>query len=525
MDYSHSKGYTFRPINSPMQAMEADYRNDWVEDHTNPLLDFYANYKKDFNFLASNLDLTAGYSYQSFHKQSSYTRSELAGISSGKDPWKYVLISFFGRVNYTMFDKYLLTFTLRNDNSSRFSKGHRSGIFPAAAFAWRLNDEAFLKDVKAVSNLKLRLGWGVTGQQDLGNNYYPAVNSYQASTGTSANYWMGNQWVGLIKPTSFSPVLKWEQTTTYNAGIDYGFINNRLSGSFDFYHRVTDDLLNKEFQTAAGTNFGESVIANVGSLENTGVEFTLNTIPVKTKDLQWDFGFNMAYNKNKITKLTLGNNSNAAMPPFGSSGGDGGRKILIHQVGYPASMYYVFEQVYDNNGKPIEGLFVDRNNDGKYDEQDLYLYRNATPNFIFGINTRLIWKKWDFSIASHGSIGNYNYNGMAANNSELSPARIYYGAYLSNRNRSAFDTNFQMKQVQSDYYIQNASFYRIDNFTLGWSFAKTKSFPLGGRIYGSVQDPLVFTKYTGLDPEISGGIDNSFYPRPITVIFGVNINF
>ena len=525
IDYSHSTGYTFQPINSPMQSMESDYRNDWTQSRNNPLLDFYANYKKNLGFLNSALDVTAGYSWQHFYTKDAWNRSELTGVSSGGNPVEYYLISFFGRINYNIADKYLFTFTLRDDLSSRFAKGHRAGLFPAAAFAWRINEESFLKDADAISNLKLRLGWGITGQQDLGGNYYPAVNSYQYSEGTSANYWMGSYWSGLVKPLSYNPILTWEKTTTYNVGLDYGFIKNRVSGAIDYYFRKTTDLFNSAVKTPAGINFSETIPANVGSLENSGVEFTINTVPVAKKDLQWDLGFNMAYNKNKVTKLTFGDNTNASIPPFGSSGGDGGRKILIHQVGYPANMYYVFEQVYDSNGKPIEGLFVDRNNDGKYDEQDLYNYHHASPTVIFGLTTKLTWKSLDFSIASHGSLGNYNYNGMAANHAELSPARVYYGNYLSNRYRSAFDTNFQMKQVQSDYYIQDASFYRIDNITLGWNFSKLTKWLSSGRIYGSVQNPLVLTKYTGLDPEISGGIDNDFYPRPVSVIFGVNINF
>jgi len=526
LDYSHSKGYTFQPINSPMQSMESDYRNDWTQDRKNPLLDFYANYKKNLGFLESALDVTAGYSWQHFYTEDSWTRSELAGTSSGGNPVEYYLISFFCRINYSIMNKYLFTFTLRDDLSSRYAKGHRAGLFPAAAFAWRINEESALKDEDVISNLKLRLGWGITGQQNIGDNYYyPTVNSYQYSEGTSANYYMGDHWSGLVKPLSYNPILTWEKTATYNVGLDYGFINNRISGAIDYYFRKTTDLFNAAVKTAAGTNFSETVPANVGSLDNTGLEFTINTIPLVKKDWQWDLGFNMAYNKNKVTKVIFGDNSNASLPPFGSSGGDGGRKILIHEVGYPANMYYVFEQIYDANGKPIEGLYVDRNNDGKYDELDLYPYHHASPNVIFGLTTKLRWKAVDLSIASHGSSGNYNYNGMAANHAELNQARVYYGGYLSNRFRSAFDTNFQMKQVQSDYYIQDASFYRIDNITLGWNFSKVSKWLSSGRIYGSVQNPLVLTKYSGLDPEISGGIDNDFYPRPISLIFGVNINF
>jgi iron complex outermembrane receptor protein len=533
IDYSHSEGYTNIPVNSPMQNMEYTYNKDWRQDRKNPLLDLYANYKKDLTFLESNLDITGGYSWQHFWHKDPYIQSEIGHFDENGDPLvyretnlsEYYLLSFFGRLNYSVLNKYLLTLTLRDDASSRFLKGHQWGLFPSAAFAWRIKEEPFLKNIDVLSNLKLRLGWGITGQQDLGKGDYPAVNSYQYSEGTAANYYMGDHWVEFIKPLAYNPILTWEKTATYNAGIDYGFFNNRISGAIDYYYRKTTDLFNAEVRVAAGTNFNEYVPANVGSLENSGLEFSINALPLVSKDWKWEAGFNLAYNKNKITQLTSGEEKNARLSPFESTGGDGGRPLKIHQVGYPAGMFYVYEQVYDASGKPVEGLYVDRNNDGKVNEEDLYIYRNAAPNLIFGFNTRLTWKAWDLSVASHGSLGNYNYNGMASNHAELSISQVYYGGYLSNRYRSAFDSDFQMKQVRSDYYIQDASFFRIDNITLGWSFRKISHLPLSGRIYGSLQNPVVFTGYTGLDPEILGGIDNDFYPRPVSALMGININF
>jgi iron complex outermembrane receptor protein len=474
IDYIHSEGYTNIPTESPMQNLEYTYNNDWRQDRKNPLLDFYANYKKDLGFLASNLDIMAGYSWQHFWHKDPYVRSETGRFDENGNPLvyegtnlsEYYLISFFGRLNYSVVDKYLFTFSLRNDASSRFLKGHQWGLFPSAAWAWRIKEGTFLKNIALVSNLKLRLGWGITGQQDLGRGDYPAVDSYQYSEGTAANYYMGDHWVEFIKPLAYNPVLTWEKTMTYNAGLDYGFFNNRVSGAIDFYHRKTADLFNAEVRVAAATNFSEYIPANVGSLENRGLEFAINAIPLVTKDWQWEAGFNLAYNKNKITQLTLSKEKNARLSPFGSTGGDGGRPLKIHQTGYPSGMFYVYEQVYDLSVKPVEGLYVDRNNDDNINEEDLYIYHKAAPDWIFGFNTKLTWKIWDYSIASHGSLSNYNYNGMDSNHAGLSISQVYYGGYLSNRYRSAFDSGFQMKQVQSDYYIQDASFYRIDNITL-----------------------------------------------------------
>ena len=532
LDFSDSDGDNKAPANSPMEHSNKGYHNQWYGKRTNTLLDFYAQYKKDLPFLESSLDVMGGYSYQYFKNSGGNTATRLAEYESDGSlrlvednvyENDLCLISFFGRLNYNILSRYLFTFTLRDDGSSRFHKDNRWGLFPAAALAWRINDESFLKDIDVVSNLKLRLGWGITGQQDIGE-LYPSLSKYQTSTGTSANYYRNGEWIGLIKPLSGNPDLKWEETTTYNAGIDFGFLNNRISGAVDVYFRKTKDLFNAEAKVAAGSNFSEYVMANIGTLENKGVEFTLNAIPIVTNDFTWEAGINFAYNKNEITELTLGDNK-SAMRRFGNTGGDGGFQLMAHTVGNAHSMYYVYEQIYDENGLPLEGMYVDRNNDGMINEQDLYLYHKPTADFTFGFNTKFIYKDWDLSMASHGSLGNYNYNAVAANNAELGSARVYNNEFLGNRVSSAFDTQFLMKQVLSDYYVQDASFYRIDNITLGWSFKKSQSIPVSGRLYGSVQNPFVFTKYDGLDPEVFGGVDNNFYPRPVSFLFGVNLNF
>jgi iron complex outermembrane receptor protein len=530
LDRSHTTGENRTPHTAPAEAVSGGYKNNWINDRNDALIDFYAQYKTDMNFLQSNFDIMAGYSWQHFWWQDSNlavrTAPSLKGqIVENNEPFaqEYYLISFFGRLNWNMYNKYLLTFTLRQDGSSRFNKENRWGLFPAAAFAWRISEEGFLKNVQSLSNLKLRLGWGLTGQQDIGY-VYPAIRVYQSSVGEAANYWRDGEWASLIKPLSYNADLKWETTETWNAGFDYGFFNNRLNGTVDVYYRETRDLLNREVKVAAGTNFSEYVPLNIGTLENIGTEVSVNVIPVATKNWNWDVGFNFAYNKNKITALTF--NDVSAIKRFGHTGGDGGFQLLAHAVGSPHSMYYVYEQVYDEAGNPIEGMYVDRNNIGQINELALYLYHKYTPDWNLGFNTKLTWKKWDLSMASHGSIGNYNYNAVAANNAELAPARVYANEFLSNRHTSAFETGFQYKRVLSDYYIQNASFLRIDNITLGYSSpALFGDEAVGGRLYLSVQNPIVFTKYQGLDPEVFGGVDNDFYPRPVTVLLGLSLNF
>ncbi|MDR1973836.1 MAG: SusC/RagA family TonB-linked outer membrane protein [Bacteroidales bacterium] len=530
LDYSQSKGQIISPLQSPMQAAVGyEIQRDWTDNRYNPLLDFYAMYKKDFG--QHVFDVTAGYSWQLFSNKNhsveqhigEFTESGEPVVVETNSPAELYLVSFFGRANYSLLGRYLFTLTMRTDGSSRFLKENRWGLFPAAAFAWKINEEKFLADFKPLNTLKLRLGYGITGQQDIGYGYYPSLSLYQQSQGYAANYWIDGQWVTVIRPAAYNPNLTWEKTTTYNIGIDFGFLHNRISGSIDLYHRITKDLINAEVRVAAGTNFAEYIPQNIGSLKNDGIEFTINTVPISTKNWEWQLDFNIAYNRNEIIQLSGENDKDAYNRTGSTTGSAGGTPLKINKTGYAANMYFVYEQVYDANGKPIEGLYVDRNNDGQINEQDLYLYHNATPVVNFGFTTSLRWKAWELRIASHGSLGNSNYNGMDANHAATN--EVYTNQFLSNVYKSALYTSYQMNQVLSDYYIQDASFYRIDNITLAWNFNESKHFPLSGRIYASVQNPLVFTKYSGLDPEIFGGVDVNFYPRPITYLFGVNLTF
>ncbi len=530
MDYSKSDGSRYIDPNAPSDFVYGGYDSNWDQTRDNKSLDFYTQYTKPFDFLDSKFDIMGGYSWQHYYKKGGEVAHRITDLDANGNPvlvsdtyyeTENYLVSFFGRLNYGIMDKYLVTLTLRDDGSSRFSDDNRWALFPSAAFAWRIAQEDFVKNVESISNLKLRLGWGVTGQQDINQGDYPYMGTYQKSIGIQTSYFRGfttggeGIWSSLLRPAAYNPDLKWESTTTYNLGLDYGFINNRIEGAIDIYYRETTDLINSATPTAAGTNFSEYVPANIGSLENQGVEFALNTLPIVTNDFTWAIGGNIAYNQNELTKLTFGE-------------GDDTRLInnrTVNMVGETANTWYVYEQIYDANGKPIEGLYKDLNNDGVINEQDRHTYHHASPDYTYGLNTKLTYKAWDFSINGHGSAGNYNYNESAAGGAATSPNSVYANEFLINRPTSAFDTNFKNGQSMSDYYIQNASFFRIDNINLGWSFKSVANKKISGRIYTTVQNPFVFTSYSGLDPEVFGGYDNNVYPRPLTALLGLNLNF
>lgn len=538
IDASSSKGTTTAPYDAPTHATNLGYSNEWTNHRTNKQLDFYATYAKDLASIKSHFDVMAGYSWQHYFVRNDwYTIGQFerdvdgnlvpkeTSINKGEGKTEHYIVSFFGRANYSYDNRYLATFTLRDDGSSRFAKKHRWGLFPSLALAWRISEESFLKNQNTLSNLKLRLGWGKTGQQDINQGDYPYLGSYSYSISNAASYYRGGEWSRLLKPNAYNENLKWETTTTWNVGVDFGFLDNRINGAIDFYHRKTTDLINAEAKVPAGVNFAEYVVANIGSLTNTGLELTMNFVPIRNNDLTWEINTNLAWNKNRIVELSNGDNSTEIRRFGRTSSGDGSFQLKAHAVDHPAGMFYVYEQVYDSNGKPLEGVFVDRNDDGVVDENDLYFYHNADPSVTYGFSTKLQYKNWDFSIAGHGNVDNWIYNSVASNSAELSRARLFANAFLSNRTSYAFDTNWQTSKVLSDYYVQNGSFFRIDNITLGYSFENLFSSRLGGRVYATVQNPFVFTKYKGLDPEISGGFDDNFYPRPVTYMLGLSLNF
>ena len=507
----------------------------------NQSLNYYMQYSKEIE--KNKFDIMAGYEWQKFHHEgnNSYEGLEtnivdpvtghIGGYSYKAKVWKSenYLVSFFGRLNYTFADKYLATFTLREDGSSRFSPENRWALFPAAALAWKINEEDFLKDNKTINDLKLRLGYGITGQQNINQGDYPYIPVYQNNiVGSYYPVGANNEYITTYRPNVYNSILKWEQTTTYNAGFDFGLLNSRISGSLDYYYRVTNDLLNT-VDLPAGSNFSNQVISNIGSLNNQGIEFSINAKAITTKDLTWEIGYNVTYNKNQITKLISGTKANYIVPTGGISSGTG-NKIQAHSVGQAASSFFVYQQVYDSiTGKPIEGKFVDRNGDGKINDDDRYFSHNPAADVTMGLSSKLIYKNFDLGFTLRASLGNYMYNDVDANRAYIGSSGVWSSSgFFSNKPVSALETNFTKNATNyylSDYFIQNASFIRCDNITLGYSFKKLFNVISTGRVYATVQNPFVITSYKGLDPEVYGGIDNSIYPRPMISMIGLSLNF
>ena len=537
-DISKSDGDVIIEDNSPMSYTWGNFKSGWGENSTyyqyksNTLLDFYLNYAKEMGI--HRFDAMGGYSWQRFYNESDNTYPYSAAMASetGNEFYKdgndystesYV-VSFFGRLNYSLLNRYLMTFTLRNDGSSRFSPDNQWGLFPSAAFAWKIINEPFMEDAgNVMSDLKLRLGYGVTGQQNLGSGDYPWVGRYSYSQ-AGANYFFGDKMISLIRPLAYDENLKWEETATYNAGLDYGFLNNRISGAFDIYYRKTTDLLNT-VGIAAGTNFSNQLLTNVGELVNKGAEFSITGRPIVSKDLNWSLNYNISYNRNEITKLTITDDPNYVGVRFGGIDGGTGNNIAIHSIGYPAGSFYVYEQVYNDEGNPIEGVFIDQNADGVINEKDLIVYKNAAPDFFMGLSSQLSYKNWDFNFSLRGNIGNYAYNNIQSNR-ESKNTTFDPSGWLKNRVNSATVTNFDAVHYQSSYYIQDASFLKMDNISLGYNFNQLLNEQQSGRVYLTVENPLVISKYDGLDPEFTNnGIDNNIYPHPRVFILGFSLNF
>ncbi|MBQ3691038.1 MAG: TonB-dependent receptor [Bacteroidales bacterium] len=542
-DVSKSNGDKTIDDNSPLTYCSGNYKTGFGENteyyqlKRNHLFETYLDYDKTFGI--HSLDVMAGYSWQHFYsyKWTEYPYSAAKAAETGnefyQDKYSYetenYLVSFFGRINYTLLERYLLTFTLRNDGSSRFNKDNRWGLFPSAAFAWKIKDEVFLKDVDFVSDLKIRLGYGITGQQNLtgdGNpNDYPYMARYKYSQ-AGASYYFGNTRYDLIAPTAYDAELQWEETTTYNIGLDFGFLKNRFEGTLDLYKRVTDNLLNT-VTAPAGTNFSNQILTNVGQLENKGIEFSLTAHAISKHDLSWTLSYNISYNKNEITKLTFNDDPSYKGVIHGGISGATGYNIQINAVDHPYNSFYVYEQMYDSDGNPVEKAYVDQNKDGQINEDDLTIFKKSTPDVLMGLSSQFNYKNWFFNFAMRASLGNYVYNNARSNREAWAGSQMFDpSGFLKNRLNSAKETNFQNGEYLSSYYIENASFLRMDNITLGYNFDKIFNSRQSAKVYFTVQNPFVITKYSGLDPEIQGeGIDNNIYPRPVTFLLGVNLNF
>ena len=518
-DYSEGEGSVFVPDFASFAfnaTTGGGTNNTYSQVKKNELLEFYLNYVKEFG--TTKLDVMGGYSWQRNFFENASIDSDVAGTASEtqqfEDSGELYLLSLFGRLNYSIKDKYLLTFTLRRDASSRFSPDTRWGLFPAAAFAWKIIDEP----AGALDNLKFRVGYGVTGQQEIGN-FYQYLPTYTIGLDNAA-FPFGNNFITTLRPEEYDANIKWEETTTYNAGLDFSFLGERIYGSVEFYLRQTADLLNR-IPVPAGTNLSNFIDTNVGDLENRGVELMLNVVPIQKKDLQWTLGVNMTRNVNEITKLTATDDPNYLGVLTGGISGAIGNTIQVHSVGFPAFSFFVYEQVYDEEGFPIEGLYVDRNGDGVVNPDDLYRTEKPIADYLFGLNSTLTYKNFDLTFSGRGSIGNYMYNNIQSNNTSLS--NLYNSSnYLSNVHRDVYGILFQNPQFLSDHFLQDASFFRLDFVTLNYRFA-VKETRLG--VSATVQNPLLITDYTGLDPEVFNGIDGNLYPRARTVVLGLNANF
>ena len=495
----------------------------------------YAQYMKDF-LKTQNINVMVGYEWSHaknwgdnlFYDPRTST-PDVAGQKYSKGIWKSenYLVSFFGRMTYSAWDRYMVTATVRRDGSSRF-KEHWA-TFPSVALGWKINEEAFLKNVKEIEELKLRLGWGKTGQQDgIGDyNYFAA---YDVNTNnTDGRYPINgvNKDGLLYRPQAYNSDLKWETTTTWNAGLDIALFRNRVTASVDAYYRKTTDLINTA-SVPAGSNFRNQVTSNIGTLENKGIEASLTVRPIQTDDFRWEITGNFTYNKNEITELT-GEASRVKANDGGISAGTG-NVVKYHTVGQPAGSFFVYQQVYDEAGRPLEGVYVDRNGDGQISESDKYFYKSPAAPYLAGLSMKFVYKAWDFGFNLRASFDNYVFNDRQASYVNVSKRYDSSFNYLQNTTAQAVKDNWSTyDHVLSDRFVQNASFLKCDNITLGYSFENLfKGGNYGGvsgRLYLAATNVFTITKYDGLDPEVESGIDNSMYPRPFTIQAGLNLNF
>lgn len=526
-DYSWSDGNTVVDEKAAWYYNSGKGRkNNYTQNKKNELLELYGNYKREFESISSKIDFTAGYSWQHFYRDGSYLEQNYAQNITYQDSeysTEYYLVSFFGRLNYTFKNKYLLTATLRNDGSSKFASENRWGLFPSVALGWDIKGEGFMSEIHSVNALKLRLGFGVTGQQDIGGDY-PYLARYTFSQ-DNAQYQFGNSFIQTLRPEGYDRNLKWEESENYNIGLDFGLLKDRITGTAELYYRPTKDLLNT-IDVPAGTNLTNRITTNVGNLVNKGIELTLSFKPVLNVDYEWSIGFNATMNKNEITKLTAVDDPNFIGVETGGISGGVGNYVQINTVGYPVNSFYLAQQVYDSNGNPVDNLYVDRNDDGTVTSQglsDRYRVMKPAPDLLLGFTSMFRYKNFDFGFNGRLSMGNYVYNNVASG-SAYSGLYASVGA-LSNLNRSILTTKFANPQYWSDFFLENGSFLRLDNMTAGYNFENLIKGKGTLRVYSSVQNLFIITKYSGLDPEVFNGIDNNIYPRPRTFMFGVNFTF
>lgn len=536
-DLARTEGTKYSELGSilSMRNGAQDYYENYANNNANTLLEFYANYNKEFGI--HHLDVMAGYSWQ--HNYVKYDNIQYYNndrsnvyLDNPTDRKEYYLVSFFGRVNYSLNSKYLFSVSLRDDASSRFSKSNRWGLFPSAAFAWNIAEENFLKESDTpISSLKLRLGWGQTGQQDIGiDRCYAYQAKYTQSSALATRIPWGNGYIYTLAPNAYNPDIKWETTETYNVGLDFGFLKGRINGTIDAYLRKTKDLLN-DVTTPMGVNFSNKVISNVGDMENKGLEFNLNFIPIERKDMRWTINVNGTWQDTKITKLTNNPTPDYLGVEVGANMGGTGGYTSLYSVGYSPYTYHLYQQAYDENGKPLQNVLVDRDGNGEITAQDRYITdKSIQPKFFYGIGSQFTYKNWDFGFNAHGSVGGYALNRIKMNTA-TSYSDDYTKGYLNNLSPYCMETGWTAtiseQQKYSDMFLENTTFFRMDDINVGYTFDKIKNWNGKIRVAASVQNVFTITKYSGLDPELTAvdGVDNNLIPRPRLYTLRLNINF
>ena len=523
-DYAKGEGYVYIPAEATQFNTTGgrDYAYG-PQEKSNYLLTTYLNYNKFFEPFKSNVEATVGYDYQYWKSTTpAYsvlnTLAEVQSVVAPNDQ-RHALLSYYARLNYSYDARYLLTATVRRDGTSRFNPENRWGTFPSVALGWKLSEESFLKDSPVLSNLKLRVSYGVTGQQEgIGNYNYLPVYTY-SQDGAQAQF--GDNYIYTYRPEAYVADLKWETTYSTNAGLDIGFFKDRLTASFDFYIRDTKDLLAR-VPAAAGSNFNKTILTNVGNVKSQGIEFSMNARIIEKKDLSWNVNFNMTMQEMMVDNLSLvkgGAITNTLVGPTIDS-----YNFQVLTEGYAPYMFYVYHQLYDSEtGKPIEGAYADVDNSGSINSADLYRYHSPAPDFIFGFSTAFNYKSWSLNTSLRANVGNYVYNGMAMNTGAWST--VSYNSYqLNNLSTSYLTTGFKNRQYLSDYFVENASFLKMDNLTLGYNFGKIGKW-CSLNVNVIAQNVFTITKYSGVDPEVPSGMDVSFYTRPRTFSLGLGLEF
>lgn len=525
LDKSHGEGDIFVPATAAQDFSRQGRINQYEQDKKNKLLEFYFNYAKDISSIKSRVDVVAGYTWQDWKTTEPAfddLRADKSIFKAAGTPFETqnTLVSFYGRLNYNLMNRYLLTFTMRRDGSSRFNEDNRWGNFPSAAAAWVISDEPFMQPVTWISSLKLRGGWGITGQQDVGSDYGYQPNIFYGDS--AAQYQFGGQYYVVARPQAYDANLKWEETESKNIGFDIGFANNRYSVTVDYYIKDTRDLL-AVVPAPAGTNFSNQILTNIGSIKNQGFEFTLNTNPVASRNFNLELGYNLTWViKNEITRLQLVQDPSYLGSETGSIGLNG--NVQIHTVGERPSTFFLYRQVYDAKGRPIENLYEDKDGNGIINDYDKYWVKNPEPTVFMGFTASASYKRFGAGFVLRASLGNYMYNNVKAGSGTLQ--NVLTGQnYLNNAHTDILSSGFNARRTWSDYYLQNASFLRMDNFYINYDFGTLLSSKTNFSVMANVQNVFVVTEYDGLDPELNGGIDGNVFPRPRTFTLGLKLDF